>query len=138
MAFSLNLFHKPIVSFESVSLSLRGMRDATEFRIVMKDGAAEVSEYVGFFLPGEPLPEPERRVVCPVERVLSLLNGCRVYSWDGFHGKHPRMVKDGLAFTFRARVNGGKEISASGSQNFPRRFAEFRDGLRSIVRGDGK
>jgi hypothetical protein len=36
-------------------------------------------------------------------------------------------------FDFSATVNGGVEISARGSQNFPRHYRDFTDGLYGFL-----
>lgn len=56
---------------------------------------------------------------------VSLMNACGVLCWDGFHGKHPRAVKDGDIFDFRAEVNGGVTVRANGSANFPKGYREL-------------
>ena len=122
-----------IVSFESVSLRISGMRAASEYVIVMKDGNAELSEYDGFDHDEEDAKAPRRRAVCGADRILKLMNGCRLLSWDGFYGKHPKGLRDGTAFILKAAVNGGKTIFAHGSQNFPAHYREFTDGIRDIL-----
>jgi len=52
----------------------------------------------------------------------------RLFSWDGFHGKRPKGIKDGTDFIFKATVNGGKEICVTGSQKFPPYYRGFEDG----------
>ena len=124
-----------ITSFDTVTLRRSGMRGATEDEIVMKDGMAEVSEYMIRFSQGKDERVLEKRVLCSGERVLAILNRCRMLSWDGFYGKHPRRIMDGMAFNLKAAVNGGKKIEARGSQNFPGRFREFTDWLYEILNG---
>ena len=119
-----------ITSFEIVTLRLSGMRAPEEYEIVPRDGAAEMSHYTFRYKGGgEEERDLEVRVVLPMEMVLQLLNECRILSWDGFCGKHPHGVLDGTMFTLTAVVNDGKKIYASGSENFPPRFREFRDGI---------
>lgn len=119
-----------IDSFEVVTLHTSGMRHVSEHEIVMKDGAAEVSLY-GIGHGYERI--LQKRAVCSKEEALKLLNDCRITSWDGFHGKHPKGVLDGTMFRFKATVNGGVTISADGSQNFPRHYRDFTDGLYEIL-----
>ena len=127
------LFKEPIVSFEIVALRISGMRFSYEYEIVMNDGRAQVSRYEIRFKKGEDERVPEARAACPEETVLELLNECKFLAWDGFHGSHPNGVKDGTMFTLQATVNGDRKIYAAGSENFPRHYREFIDGLRGIL-----
>lgn len=127
-----------IGSFEIVTLHTSGMRFMTEYEIVRKDGKAEVSRYGIRFVEGEDKRVLEARAICDEETVLKLLNGCQLLSWDGFHGNHPRGVLDGTMFTLKATVNGENRIYATGSENFPRHYREFTDGLYEILNRDRK
>ncbi|MBR3289380.1 MAG: hypothetical protein IKI63_01225 [Clostridia bacterium] len=122
-----------ITSFEIVTLHLSGMRGMQEYEIVMKDGQAEVSLYFIRFVQSEDQRELALRGVCPEERMLKLLNDCRMMSWNGFNGPHPKWVLDGTQFRLTATVNGGKPIHASGSENFPKGYYEFERGLYEIL-----
>lgn len=125
---------RKIESFEIVTLRISGMRHVTEYEIVMKDGKAEVSRYEIRFTQGKNVERVlEKSVVCGEEKALKLLNDCKLLSWNGFHGEHPRGVKDGTTFTLKATVNGDKQIYANGSQNFPRHYRDFTDGLYDIL-----
>ena len=131
----MSLFKKEeITAFEIVTLHLSGMRVSCDYEMVMKDGKAEVSYYEIKYGSGEPQRELIERAVCDEARALGLLRECRVIAWDGFDGPHPKGVLDGTMFRLDATVNGGRQISAQGSQNFPRHFREFEDGLRDILR----
>jgi len=125
-----------IKSFDIVVLRLSGMRFTTEYEIVMKDNEAEIVEY-GIRYGKEEKRVPERKTVCSADRVLKLLNDCELVSWDGFVGNHPKGVKDGIMFSLKATVNGGRKISAHGSENFPKHFRELRDGLNALLRQNG-
>ena len=125
-----------IVSFDIVTLHTSGMRHITDYEIVMKDGKAEVSMYAVRYREGKDERVPEEQAVCSEERILKLLNDSRIYSWDGFHGSHPKGVLDGTMFRFEAKVNGCMSIKADGSQNFPKGYRDFTDGLYSILRGE--
>ena len=122
-----------ITSFEEVTLHESGMRFTVDYEIVMKDGEAEVSEYVMNYSGGKPERVLQRRAVCGADAVLAVLNSCKLLSWDGFHGKHPRGVLDGTMFSLKATVNGDSSIIADGSQNFPKHYREFRDWLYMIL-----
>ena len=124
-----------IRSFETVSLQTSGMRRVTLYEIVMKDGQAEVSQYAVGYRDGEEVRHLQKRAVCSAKRALKLMNQCRLLSWDGFHGKRPKGIKDGTNFIFQATLNEGKEIYATGSQRFPLHYRDFTVGLYQILRG---
>ncbi|MBR0302929.1 MAG: hypothetical protein IJQ80_03680 [Clostridia bacterium] len=126
---------KRIVSFEKVTLRESGMRGSVEYEMVSSEDGAEVLFYYIRYNGGEDERVLDNRAVCGVEEALAILNGCKIMSWDGFDGPHPRGVLDGIMFRFEAAVNGGEKITARGSQNFPRHYREFRDGLYSILHG---
>ena len=109
------------------------MRFTTEYEIVMKDNDAEVVEYAIRYEKNEDKRIPQRQTLCSADRILKLLNDCELVSWDGFHGKHPKNVKDGIMFSLNATVNGDRKIRAEGSENFPKHFRELRDGLHAIL-----
>ena len=79
----------------------------------------------------------ESSVPCGVQTMIELMNTCGILWWDGFHGKHPRSVKDGTMFIFKATVNGGQEIFADGSENFPKGYREFVRALNSMLEESG-
>ena len=124
---------KQIISFVKITLDESGMRFRHEYEIVFSDGQAEVKYYTFSYSDGEEQRIPEKSAECGADEVLALLNDCRVFGWDGFVGKHPRGVLDGIMFTFNATVNGGETIYAHGSQNFPKKYREFRDGLYEML-----
>lgn len=123
-----------IESFDIVTLRLSGMRFTTEYEIVMKGKDAELTEYGIRYEKKEDKRVPKKKTVCNVDRVLKLLNDCELASWDGFVGNHPKGVKDGIMFSLKATINGSKKISAHGSENFPKHFREFRNGLNALLR----
>ena len=124
-----------IESFETVTLHLSGMRFTTEYEIVMQDKDAEITEYgIRYEKEKGDVRVPQRKAVCSAETVLKLFNDCELLAWDGFHGAHPKDVKDGIMFSLKATVNGGKNIRAEGSENFPEHFREFWHGLDAILR----
>ncbi len=128
----IELFGK-IKSFETVKLHTSGMRHVTEYEIVMRGNKAEVSQYAVGYRDGEDVRHLQKRAVCPVERVLKLMNKCCLLSWDGFHGKRTKGIKDGTNFIFKATVNEGKEIYATGSQRFPTHYSDFKEGIFEIL-----
>ena len=124
---------KKIESFDTISFHTSGMRHSTYYDIVNKDGKAEITQYHVKYSEGEKERVVDKQAVCGADEIIKLLNDCGVMSWDGFYGKHPRGVRDGTMFDFSATVNGGVEISASGSQNFPRHYRDFTDGLHGFL-----
>ena len=124
---------KEITSFSAVTLRLSGMRGAREYEVMMKNGEAEVSEYEIRFSQGEDLRVLMRRAECGADEMLALLNRCALLSWDGFRGAHPKGVRDGIQFTLTASVNEGRTLRAEGSENFPKHFRDFRDGLYAFL-----
>ena len=124
-----------IDSFETVTLHLSGMRFTTEYEIVMNGKDAEVTEYeIRYEKEKGDVRVPQRKAVCSAGTALKLLNDCELLAWDGFFGAHPKDVKDGIMFLLKATVNGGKNIRAEGSENFPEHFREFWHGLDAILR----
>ena len=109
------------------------MRYSADVEIVMKGDAAEVSQYQIRYRYPEDERILEKRVSVSCDTMLKLLNECRLLSWDGFHGKHPRGVRDGTMFSLNAVVNGGKKIRADGSQNFPEHYRDFSNGLYEML-----
>ena len=102
-------------------------------KVKMPNYEAEVSQYAVGYRDGEKVRQLEKRAVCSAEYALKLMNKCRLLSWDGYHGKHSKGIKDGTNFILKATVNEGKEIYATGSQRFPRHYGDFRDGLREML-----
>ena len=123
-----------VLSFETITLRLSGMRGAREYEIVRTDDKAEITEYEIRYAQGEDKRVPERRAVCGAEEMLALLNRCAFLSWDGFHGPHPKNVRDGTMFRLTATVNTDKAIHADGSENFPKHFRDFTDALYALLR----
>ncbi len=122
-----------INSFSIVTLRETGMRGSTEYEIVMKDDEAEVSFYWIKYTQGEDSRELDKRAVCDKDIFLKLLNDCNILSWNGFSGKHPKGVLDGIMFKFDAVVNQEEKIYASGSANFPKHYRDFTSGLYAIL-----
>ena len=112
------------------------MRGVQEYEITAEDGRAAVTLYNMRYGGGKEERVPQKRATCSQAHILRLFNDCGLLSWDGFNGKHPRGVLDGIMFRLKATVNGTKTIEAQGSQNFPRHFHEFRDGLYQILHRD--
>ncbi len=126
--------NKKIESFTIVTLRETGMRGSTEYEIVMKDDKAEVSFYWIKYTQGKDSRELDRRAVCDKETVICLLNDCNILSWNGFVGKHPKGVLDGIMFTFNAVVGHDEKIYAHGSENFPKHYRDLTHGLYEILK----
>ena len=124
-----------IQSFDTVTLEVIGMRFHETYEIINEPPYATVSRYRNVFIDGEDRLELDCMVTCDSREILELLQSCSVEKWDGFHGKHPKGVKDGIMFNFMAVVNDGLEIRAEGSENFPDHFLEFRGALDKLLNG---
>ena len=125
---------KQIEAFERITLRENGMRGSIEYEITSDGSTAEVVQYgIRFRYPDDER-IAERQATVSIDEVLALLNSCRLLSWDGFHGAHPRGVRDGIMFSLQAVVNGGTVIKAEGSQNFPKHYSDFRDGIYEMLK----
>ncbi len=122
-----------VESFTEMRFSVSGMRSREEFEAVCEGSSVRVTLYVGFLCSDEER-KPESVAVCDLESFIAMLNDCEVMGWDGFHGKHPKHVRDGIMFSFEAIVNGGRKIHADGSENFPKGFHELRNGFSNIIK----
>lgn len=125
--------NRKIVSFVIVTLRESGMRGSTEYEITINGDKAEVSFYRIKYSQGKDLRELEKRAVCDKETVTGLLNDCDILSWNGFVGKHPKGVLDGIMFTFNAVVDENEKIYAHGSENFPKHYRDLKNGLYEIL-----
>lgn len=124
---------RKIKSFTTVYLRITAMRFTSEYEILMKDGNADISEY-DIRYAGEDQRILLRHAVCSEEIALDLFNKCDILSWNGFKGPHPKGVLDGIMFEFNAVFNEETKISASGSENFPKHYHDFVNGLRDILK----
>ena len=128
------MFKKEIVTdCTSLTLRLSGMRVTEEYEVTCDGKTAEISLYCFNYADGT-----EKRVLvssatCPAEEFIGVLNQCHLMKWDGFYGKHPRGVLDGTMFSLTATVNGGVEIHANGSQNFPKNYYVLLDWLGELT-----
>ena len=126
---------KSIEKLEKLTLRESGMRFTSERELIMCENGVEVSQYEIRYTKNGDERILIKRSQIGKEPALKLLNDCKVLSWDGFSGAHPRWVKDGIMFSLTAVVNDGKVIRAEGSQNFPKRYREFTDGLNGFLNG---
>ena len=128
------LFSKQkIESFDSVRLTVTGMRCAQEFELLCKGDKTEVALYDLIYTDGEKVRRLNKSVAVDTADVLSLLNECCLLKWDGFCGANPRGVCDGYMFELRAEVNAGRTIGAHGSNNYPRRYHQLKNGIMQML-----
>ena len=116
---------KTIASIETMTLTLQGMRGASVYKIANDGGKAELTRFRKVYSKGEDFLELEASASCDTKDLIELMNNCGVFRWDGFHGKHPKNVMDGIMFNFTATVNAGQNIHADGSENFPKGYRDF-------------
>lgn len=125
---------KPLItSFSEITLTVSGMRFAEEYVIKCNGSKTDISHYAKLFINGEDKRELKKSVTVATDLVITELNNCGVMRWDGFRGKNPPGVLDGYMFSFDALVNDGAKIYASGSNNYPRHYREFRDWLYKVL-----
>ncbi len=124
---------KNVDTVEMINLTLNGMRGSFVYKISNEAGKTELSRYRKKFSGEETVLELEKSVICDTKTFVELMNNCGVICWDGFHGKHPRNVSDGIMFNFTATVNGNQTINADGSANFPKGYREFVRELDSML-----
>ena len=124
---------KTITSIETMTLTFQGMRFCSVYEITNEDGKTELRRFRKVYSNGVDTLELETSAVCDITDFIELMNTCGVICWDGFHGKHPKNVKDGVVFDFRATVNDGQEIHADGSENFPKGYHDFVRELNKIL-----
>lgn len=131
------IFAKKIKSLEKLTLSLSGMCAAHEYVIVTHGEKSTVARYAHKFKNGDLERDPEGSVVLDTTEIIKALNKFGVNRWDGFYGKRRRGIMDGTDFSLFAAVNGGKEITARGSQNFPRGFHGLCSWFYEIMKKNG-
>ena len=128
-----DIYRKTITSIETMTLTLQGMRFCSVYEITNEDVKTELKRFRKVYLNGVDTLELEASVVCNITDFIELMNTCGVIYWNGFHGKHPKSVNDGIMFDFRATVNNGQEIYADGSENFPKGYHDFVRELNKIL-----
>ncbi len=124
---------KKITGFEKILIRESGMRFQYEYEILNHGEQTEITQYSLYYQNGEEQKRKECSTHCDTEEVVNKLNEYKLMSWDGFHGKHPRDVKDGVMFTLTAAVNDGQVVKAEGSENFPEHYREFIRWLNDIL-----
>jgi len=116
-----------------MTLTLRGMRGGHVYKFEGEGDVTELRRYREIYSNKETELMPEANVSCSEQTMLDLMNKCGILRWNGFHGKHPKNVKDGIMFSFKASVNDGQTISADGSENFPKGYYEFVRTLNEML-----
>ena len=101
------------------------LKSIESFEKINNGVSSDILFYVYRYSGGEEERSLEKSAVCDTESIINILNECKVYKWNGFHGKHPKNVLDGKMFDFSASVNNGINIRADGSANFPDNYNEF-------------
>lgn len=129
--------NKTITSVESMTLTLHGMRGSVVYKFEIEDDASELCQYQKIYRNGKDELVPERSVPCTPQTMIDRMNTCGIPRWNGFHGKHPRYVLDGIMFRFEAAVNGGQTIEADGSANFPEGYSDFVRTLDAMLAESG-
>ena len=122
-----------VTSEETMTLTFRGMRGSYVYKFEGEADTPELRRYREAYRNGEDELVLEASAPCGAETMIELMNTCGILRWDGFHGKHPKNVKDGIMFDFRATVNDGQEIHADGSENFPKGYHDFVRELNKIL-----
>lgn len=126
-----------ITSFKKITLRVIGMRYNMEYEILNKPPKSVLSLYRITYRDGTNKRVIEKSAETDTEIMLEFFNLCKVIRWNGFCGDHPKDVKDGVMFIFRAEVNEGQTVYAEGSENFPQGYREFVSTLNRILRDDG-
>ncbi len=122
-----------ITSFSEIKLRLSGMRVTEQYEILLSGDKAEVSLYFLSYENREEKYNLQKRATVSESEMLDILNQCGVLKWNGFSGKNPPHVLDGVMFRFTAVVNDGRKIVADGSNNFPKHYREFISALRNML-----
>lgn len=126
-------FFKKITSVEAMTLTLRDMHGGVVYRINGESGKAVIQRYREIYSNEETSLQLEESAVCEIGAFIELTNNCNVLRWNGFHGKHPKNVLDGVMFQFTATVNGEKNIQADGSAKFPKGYHDFMREINKLL-----
>ena len=128
-----NRTEKTVTSVEAMTLTLCGMRGSHVYRLEGEGGQCELRRYREVYSGGEDRLELEKSVPCSMQTMAGLMNSCGILRWDGFYGKHPKNVRDGIMFRFEATVNGKQTVKAEGSENFPKGYRDFARTLDAML-----
>ncbi len=129
-----NNIGKTVTDIELLTLRLSGMRVTEEYEIKADSDRAEISYYTFSYANGQEEKVLRKRAECDTAAVIEALNSFDFISWNNFHGKHPKGVLDGRMFSLSATLNGGQNLTADGSENFPKHFKEFEHWLYEILK----
>ncbi len=114
-----------VTELTSLNLRLSGMRVTEEYELLCDGETTQLSYYQMFYGDGTEQRRLMGSAAVDTATVLQKLNEYGVSGWDGFHGAHPKGVRDGTMFRLEAVVNGGARITADGSENFPQHFSDL-------------
>ena len=122
-----------VTELTSLTLRLSGMRVTEEYELLCNGNETQLNYYQMSYSGGAEQKRLMRSAAADTETVLQKLNEYGVSGWNGFHGAHPKGVKDGTMFRLEAVVNGEQRITADGSENFPKRFSDLRRWLEETL-----
>ena len=129
------LFSKgKITDFTIVELTMSGMRGSEIYELICDGDVTNAALYWLRYTQDGDERVPAGKAQAKTDEMIDLLNKCEIIKWDKFSGANPRGVRDGWQFIFTAEVNGGRELYATGSNNFPRHFRDFTDALNNMLR----
>ena len=83
-----------LTSFEKITLRVIGMRYDIEYEILNKPPKSVLSLYRISYRDGTNKRVLEKSAVTDTEIMLELFNLCKIISWNGFRGDHPKGVND--------------------------------------------
>lgn len=124
---------KTVTSVDTMTLTLCGMRGSSVYKFESNANRTELRRYCKKYSGEETILELEQSVACDPQVIIELMNTCGIIHWNGFHGKHPKNVHDGIMFRFEATVNGGQNVYTDGSENFPKGYHEFVSALDAML-----
>ena len=129
---------KKVEKLESLLLRMSGMRGSQEYELNCRGEETELALYQIMYGNAEDRRKLLEKVSIKTDSVVETLNTYGLCDWDGFHGKHPKGVLDGMMFHLEAYVNGGQKVRAEGSANFPKNFRDFERWLGEMLRSGCK
>ena len=127
-------FKKNITTYEKVELKISTMRGSAIYEISNEGTISEISVYRIVYGNGSAERVLEKNVAADTAAVVEKLNEVDLFRWNGFSGKHPKNVTDGVMFDLKTIVNDGITIRADGSENFPKGYRELVRWLYEITR----
>ncbi len=120
--------------FERIDIRESGMRLTADYEIINLGSDTQISLYYLNYSSGEEKRELEKQTLVDTETFTEKLNEFGLASWDGFHGKHPKHVSDGIMFSLTAKINGDTVIKADGSENFPKNYRDFMRYINGLLK----